>query len=230
MQRLETLPNPKSEDFEVYLKRYNRLMPRRSTPPAPEHPLFPNEILIAEFEYAANSAFQANEDRSKAASFFLISVGSLVAAIFGAQRADIKPETYFVLAGLFLALTFLGTLTVMQLARLREAWAESARVMNRIKDFYVERFKEIELEKAFHWRAATIPEKYKPRSISYFTVLEVALLSGLTFGASAFFLQAGFAWTRWREVITASVAIAGFVFQLRLYRSLLTNRKFKETT
>ena len=151
----------------------------------------PNEILIAEFEYAANSAFQANEDRSKAASFFLVSVGSLVAAIFGAQQWGLEPASSLVLAGLFLVLTILGWLTVKQLARLREAWRESARTMNKIKDFYTERFEDMKLREAFRWRSDTIPNKYKTDSVSYYTAIEVSMLSALTFGAFVFFLLRG---------------------------------------
>jgi ABC-type multidrug transport system fused ATPase/permease subunit len=178
--------------------------------------------LVAEFEYAANSAFQANEDRSKAASFFLISVGSLVASIFGTQEFDTYDGLYWILAGLFLVLTFLGVLTVIQLARLREAWRESARTMNRIKDYYIERFPEIELKQAFRWRTETLPNKYKRDSISHYTAIEVAMLSGLTFGASVFFFQLEFSyyWSSW--LISASAAGIAFVAIRWFYKRLLT--------
>ena len=155
--------------------------------------LNPDEILKTEFEYAANSAFQANEDRSKVASFFIVSVGSLVAAIFGVQQRELGGSVYYLLAGLFLVLSFLGLLTVMQLARLRDAWRESARVMNAIKDYYINHFKDNDFEQSFLWRGHTIPPKYKTFSVSYFTVLEVALLSGLTFGACSYFSLMGLA-------------------------------------
>lgn len=179
-------------------------------------------MLIAEFEYAANSAFQANEDRSKAASFFLVSVGSLVAAIFGAVQENLKPETDLVLAGLFLMLTILGWLTVKQLARLREAWRESARTMNKIKDFYMERFEAIKLREAFRWRSDTIPNKYKTNSISYYTAIEVSLLSALTFGASAFFLLSGLGVTFIPWVFAVIAGGLSFFAELAYYKWLLT--------
>ena len=41
--------------------------------------LSPDEMLIAEYNYIAQTAFQANEDRSRVTSFYFVSVGSLVA-------------------------------------------------------------------------------------------------------------------------------------------------------
>jgi len=197
---------------------------------AKKPPLSPDEILMAEFEYAANSAFQANEDRSKAASFFLVSVGSLVAAIFGTQLQGVEGKVNFLLAGLFVALTILGWMTVRQLARLREAWRESARTMNRIKDYYFEHFEDIQLREAFRWRTDTIPNKFKSDSISYYTAIEVSLLCGLTFGAGTYFLLAGFSasdWLIW--ILTPLMGGLAIWFQLGYYKHILTKRK-KENT
>ncbi|MEW5941340.1 MAG: hypothetical protein AB1750_16875 [Chloroflexota bacterium] len=206
-----------------------------TSPPPPgmedsKRPLSPDEILVAEFEYAANSAFQANEDRSKAASFFLVSVGSLVAAIFGAQKEGLTTEVYFLLAVLFLALTFLGGLTVSQLARLRAAWLEAALTMNKIKDYYIGHFQDIQLADAFRWRTSTLPPIFKRNSVSYSTVIEVAVLSGLTLGASAVFFLLGISWTSWLTPITAATILAGMGLQLWLYKRLLPRDIEKETT
>jgi hypothetical protein len=187
----------------------------------------PDELLASEFEYIAHSAFQANEDRSKAASFFLVSVGSLVAAIFGAQQLsalDEIPHTlYFVLAGLFLVLSALGALTVAQLARLRSAWHEAALAMNQIKDFYTTRYKG--LEKAFLWRTGSLPPQYKTNSISYYTTIEVSLLSALTFGASAYFLGEALAFTNYLWIFAIVAGMLAFFAQLRWYKHLLTKTR-----
>ena len=159
----------------------------------PKPKLNPDEMLKTEFEYAANSAFQANEDRSKAASFFLVAVGSLVAAILGVENLELAPSSFIALSGLFVVLTFLGLLTIMQLARLRAAWTQAAEAMNKIKDFYIQHFDNVEFTNAFLWRSGTVPPKYKPYSVSYFTVVEVSLLSGLTFGAAVYLFFVGLA-------------------------------------
>lgn len=200
---------------------YNHIMPEEKSP------TLPDEFLASEFEYIAQSAFQANEDRSKAASFFLVAVGSLVAAIFGAQQLsemDVIPRMlYLLLAGLFLTLTALGALTVAQLARLRSAWYEAAQAMNHLKDFYIERYEG--LEAAFRWRTATLPPEYKTDSISYYTVLEVSLLGALTFGTGTYFLQMGILYTNCLWVFTISAGVLAFFAQLVLYKRLLTKKR-----
>ncbi|MBC6938642.1 MAG: hypothetical protein DWB59_01240 [Anaerolineae bacterium] len=175
-----------------------------------DNPNLPDEFLAAEFEYIANSAFQANEDRSKAASFFIVSVGSLAAAIFGAQK-------------LFALLTALGALTVAQLARLRLAWHEAALAMNQMKEFYVKRVKG--LEDAFRWRTETLPSKYKTNSVSYYTALEVSILSALTFGACAYFLQKSFIDTRFLWMVTIGAGALAFFALMFWYKRLLTERR-----
>ncbi len=186
------------------------------------------EILTAEYEYIADTASQANEDRARVASFYLIAVGSLVAALFSTQllnnNSNIKTLS-LLFSGLFCVLTLLGTLTVTQLARLRAAWYESMMALNQIKEYAISQEKDI--AKAFRWRAHSMPPLYKINSISYQQTLEVALLSGLTFGAAIYFLQIGINYNcsscNWAYTIAA--AVFAFVFQLNLYKRLLTVSK-----
>src|SRR5512134_1857718 len=87
-----------------------------------------DDLLAAEYDYIAQTANQANEDRARVSSFYLIAVGSLLAALFGTQL--ITPDFFtrtvsLMFSGLFALLTMLGFSTIMQLARLRAAWHES---------------------------------------------------------------------------------------------------------
>lgn len=193
--------------------------------PAP----LPEEFLSAEFEYIANSAFQANEDRSKIASFFLVSVGSLVAAILGTQFLNGTPEklliAYRSLAGLFLVLSILGTLTVAQLARLRLAWHEAAQAMNQMKDYVADQYQGINLKKAFRWRTKTLPEKFKLDSISFYNMLEVALLSALTFGACIYFSMLSIEYTTGLWPISLGAGGLAFVAQILFYKGLLKDKR-----
>ncbi len=60
---------------------------RAGTSPAPTSPmpakpaLTSGEILVAEYNYVAQAIFQANEDRSRVASFYMITFGSFIAAL-----------------------------------------------------------------------------------------------------------------------------------------------------
>ena len=163
-------------------------------PPKPK--LNPDEILKSEFNYIATTAFQANEDRSRVTSFYVVSVGSLVAAILSAQFAKTNlKEVSLAFFLLFSVLTGLGGLTIAQLARLRTAWHESVQAMNVIKDFYIKNHKEI--EPAFKWRMSSIPNTDKPYSIANLIAVEVALVGALTSAAALYFLLLALGKVEW---------------------------------
>ena len=152
-----------------------------------------DELLAAEFDYIAQTAIQANEDRARVSSFYLIAVGSLLVALFSTQFFDPTSPSRTVklmFSGLFTLLMLLGASTVMQLARLRAAWHESALAMNQLKDYMMS--ENHSLVQAFRWKTSTLPSKYKKDSVSYYQAVEVALISGLMFGAALFFLQRAF--------------------------------------
>lgn len=193
------------------------------TPPPTEF----DELLAAEFDYIAQTATQANEDRARVSSFYLIAVGSLVAALFGTQFFDpgfFNQTVNIMFSGLFILLTLLGVSTVMQLARLRAAWYESMLAMNQLKDFMVSQ--NSDLAQAFRWTTKTLPSKYKPNSVSYYQAVEVAIIGGLMFGAGTFFLQqatlpagAATGFQQWIISITAGVAMV--FIQLQIYKRSL---------
>jgi hypothetical protein len=182
-----------------------------------------DELLAAEFDYIARTAIQANDDRSRVSSFYLIAVGSLIAALLGTQLFD--PEKFtqpvkLAFSGAFILLTLLGMSTVMQLARLRAAWHESMMAMNQIKDFAMEQSPE--LMQAFRWKTSTLPRKYKKGSVSYYQAREVALIGGLMFSAASFFLQMAFFEIRPIHWLAAAAAGAGMVYlELYLYKQTL---------
>ncbi len=194
-------------------------------PPAP--PVELDELLAAEFEYIADTANQANEDRARVSSFYLVAVGSLVAALFGTQFFDQSSlansrTINFMFSGLFALLTLLGGSTILQLARLRAAWHESMLAMNQLKDFMVSQ--NPELDKAFRWKTSTLPSKYKVNSVSYYQAVEVALIGGLMFGAAVFFLQQAFvgeniATLHW--VISVITGCLMILFYLQIYKRSL---------
>jgi len=183
-----------------------------------------DELLAAEFDYIAQTAIQANEDRARVSSFYLIAVGSLVAALFGTQYADPEllstRDVNLMFSGLFILLTLLGGSTVMQLARLRAAWYESALAMNQLKDYMIEQNNT--LVRAFRWKTSTLPSKYKKDSVSYYQAVEVALIGGLMFGAAMFFLQrAFFSINVFHWILAAVIGTGAISVQLFLYRRAL---------
>lgn len=184
-----------------------------------------DEILKAEYNYIASTIFQANEDRSRVASFYFVTVGSLVAAILSAlNSAGNLKSISLAFSGLFLVLTILGALTLAQLARLRAAWHESAQAMNEIKDFYIKHNQEI--EPAFKWRTKTLPPTDKPFSIANLMAFEVALLSAITSGAFVYFLLRSLGDVEWWGWIILIITLfAGYIAQWTWYKHLLVDNQ-----
>jgi len=182
-----------------------------------------DELLAAEFNYIAQTAIQANEDRARVSSFYLIAVGSAVAALLGTQLFDINSPlrtVNLIFSGLFTLLTLLGSSTVMQLAQLRAAWYESALAMNQIKDYMMSQ--NISLNQAFRWKTSTLPSKYKKDSVSYYQAVEVALISGLMFSAAVLFLQRAFlpiSVLHW--ILSGLIGVVTIYLQLILYQRAL---------
>jgi len=184
-----------------------------------------DDILKAEYDYIANTVFQANEDRSRVASFYFVTVGSLVAAILGSifSANDLKGAA-LAFSGLFFVLTVLGALTLAQLARLRAAWHESAQAMNQIKDYYISH--DTEIEPAFKWRTRTLPPTDKPYSIANLMALEVAFLSSITCAGVMYFLLMALGDVTWWGWLLVAVTFAAGGFCLwTWYKYLLVDNQ-----
>ena len=192
-------------------------MPRQASN---AQPLNDEVLLKSELEYIVQTAFQANEDRARVSSFYLVAVGSLVAALLSTQllTQNVAPGLIpWAFSALFFVLTLLGALTILQLARLRATWHDSLLAMNQIKDFAMKQ--NPELVEAFRWKTSTLPSKYKKGSVSYYQAVEVSLITGLMFGASAFFLQQVFPPVGILDWILSVLAGIGMVFlQLFVYK------------
>lgn len=157
-----------------------------------QRPLDVNEILIAEFNYIASTAFQANEDRARVSNYYLMAAGAAVAAILGTKIEGAMPTAiYWGFAVVFGALAIIGLLTVLQLARLRSAWMASTRAMNEIKDYYMEHCPDAQLEEAFTWTNKSLPSPSKRGSVAFLLALSVVLVDAGAAMSSVAFLGVG---------------------------------------
>ena len=139
--------------------------------------LQPEKILELEFEYARETAAQAQSDRTTVVNLYLLLVGGV--GSIGLALPQLGPRSGFDVPRLGYALLFallglIGFFTVMKLVRLRQAWYESVHAMNTIKKFYLDRFPE--LEAAFDWKVGSIPALGKPWTITFNLSLLVALV------------------------------------------------------
>ncbi len=167
----------------------------------------PEALLSAEFHYLTQAAFQANEDRARSSQFFLLTFGTFIAGLFSVQRSVPDPQPLnTALAFAFALLTLFGVLTNLQLARLRQAWLESARAMNQLKAHWGGT--STEFERTFRWRQETLPAAFNPKSLGFLQAVTVSLLSGLAAGASIGFsaLASGSTAIPWTAATFAGLA------------------------
>ena len=181
-----------------------------------------DQMLQAEYDYITKNAFQSNEDRSRFSSYYFVTVGSFAAAILGAQYDGQQKGVSLAFFLLFLVLTFMGSFTLAQLARLRSAWHEAVEAMNMIKEYYIEQNPEI--APAFKWRPRNVPPTNKPNSIANLIAMEVSMLSSLTTGAGIYFILnflGGINPIGW--IIIAMSAAICYIAQWSWYKFLLVD-------
>lgn len=192
-------------------------------PPQPDSKkIDPGSILEAEFNYIANTAFQANEDRANASTLYLVTAGSLIAGLVSIQFDTLSlPAIRIPFAVLFFLLAITALITVIQLAKLRRAWFSCARAMNRIKSYIVGHAGVDGLHEAFTWVDETLPPLFDRRSVSYLMAIQVSLFGAVSCAAGAVFLllgsESGISWKL--------AAITGMIYllvEMLSYRRLLT--------
>jgi hypothetical protein len=173
------------------------------------------DVIAAEYGYIAQTAFQANEDRARAWQYFFVTFATLIAALLSTQVAPAaRQQLYWTFVVIFALLAVLGLITVLQLVRLRQAWLESVRAMNQIKERLIAA--DPALADYFRWRNDTIPAAFKWRSFGFLQAISVALLSGLAVGAAMAFgsLAGGATVVPWAICLAAAGVAAGGILWL----------------
>ncbi len=113
-------------------------------------------------------------------NFYLLlvgGVGSIVLALpqFAQTKLPNVSTELDTLLFFFVGLT--GAFTLIKLIRLRQAWHDSARAMNRIKEYYLKHFPE--LDEAFLWKPHSIPPPGKPWTITFFLSLLITIVDSV---------------------------------------------------
>ncbi|MCA9381436.1 hypothetical protein KC678_04175, partial [Candidatus Dojkabacteria bacterium] len=110
------------------------------------------ELLKLEFEYAKESSIQAQQDRLTIMNFYLGLYTAVNGGYIGIQ--EIVPDNIIRYLPLtFIVLSFLSYIFILQIIRLRQAWHESAMVMNQIKEYFFKR--DESLKEFVTWRIDT---------------------------------------------------------------------------
>lgn len=148
--------------------------------PAAVHPL-----VVAEFEYLGQCAFQANEDRARAPQLFAAMLATLAAALYSTKADGQAAVTVrLVFAILFAAEAVVGVLTLRHLARLRRSWLSAVAAQNQLLQRAVAA--DPTLKGWFAWLEAPLPRAYNRGSVGWLMAAGVALLTGLASAAVVF--------------------------------------------
>lgn len=145
-------------------------------------------LLAADFAYISQTAFQAAEDRARTTTFYLLSIGSVLATVFAANLDNVDPwRTALAFSIVFGAMSMMGIITLMQLARLRTAWFSSVEAMNHIKEFALEHtVSDTYSRSPFPWMNQHLPERFELKSVGAFLLFQVVIMASVMFGACIF--------------------------------------------
>jgi hypothetical protein len=183
------------------------------------------DILGWEFEYARVTASEAMGERHTMVNFYLLVAGVVASGVVAILARDTRlPAT----AGTVLlwSLCGMGWLYFLGIIRLRQAWHDSARVMNRIKEFYIQHAQEFgsdELREAFRWQAHTLPAPDKPWTVYFYSAMLISLLNSMAYvgGGALFHYQATGAFSLLVLGPLGVFGLAFFAFHVWLYFAFL---------
>jgi len=206
----------------------------KTTPQGPQDSRdIPHDILMAEFEFLADAAQQANEDRARVTQYYFMTLGSVVASAFGLKEisAEYLRWAYVGLGLLFLMLTGFGHLTIRQLIGLRLAWLKYSLEMDVIKQYYIDHFPHVQLSSALRLLPAGLPNAYKSGSMANLLAAATCLMSSLALTVGLVAL--GLALVRLQKIpiLIGLGLVAGIILydrQYRYYREQLTGSRVQK--
>jgi ADP-ribose pyrophosphatase len=184
-----------------------------------------SEILLREFDYAKETAAQAMNDRLTMLNYFLLSAGVVVAGIGvmvskeGGYEFPYRDESIIALSLIF---NVVGWVYFMNQVRLRQAWCESARAMNHIKQVFVEHcgYSQDRAKEAFRWSVENIPAPPKKMTVFYFSALLISILSAAAIGLASTILL-GVDQVSHFYFIPMGLSLYHLLFQMSMYTALL---------
>ncbi len=155
-----------------------------------------DNMLLKEFEYASQTAYQALEDRARMFNLYLVVVGVVASGLGAVYQLQSQPGSKVPAYSQPLALLLLAAAGIMgvafflKLIRLRQAYHDSLLTMNYVKEFYIREFKRhiVDVHKAFRWRLLTVPTGERAGSLSFYICTTVAMLGSFCFAAATIVL------------------------------------------
>jgi len=127
-----------------------------------------------------------------------------------------------------------GWLYFLAIVRLREAWYESAKAMNKIKEFYFEHVQKPDgdiLRKAFRWQDHTTPAAGKPWTVYFYAAMVIALLNTAAYVVGGILIdRAAISFAPLPVLGTLALfGLAFFAFHVWLYFEFLRPKKTSQS-
>jgi hypothetical protein len=145
-------------------------------------------IMLAEFNYASATAYQALDDRGRMFGIYL-GIASVLAggvgALYELGKKDANSEV--IAAALLLLAGFIGVIFFFKIVRIRQAFSDSLLTMNVIKEHYIAQFRASvpNVETIFRWRMQTMPSARRFGSLTFLVSFGIILIDSLALGLSA---------------------------------------------
>jgi 8-oxo-dGTP pyrophosphatase MutT (NUDIX family) len=145
-------------------------------------------MLLAEFNYANSTAYQALNDRGRMFGVYL-GIASVLAGGVGAlyELGSRSAHSEVIASALFLLAGFIGLIFFFKLVRIRQAFDDSLLTMNVIKEHYISIFKETvpAVDKIFRWRMESMPSGRRFGSLTFLVCLAVTMIDSIALGLGA---------------------------------------------
>jgi len=206
-------------------------LPPSSSPPT--RPLEAKDILGWEFDYAKTTATQAMQDRHTMVNFYLLVVGVVASAVVALLGKDFRLH---VSAGTWLLwlLCGIGWLYFLKLIRLRQAWHDSLRAMNQIKEFYIQHVDKLNpevLRTAFRWQSHTLPGPDQPWTVFFYSGMLIALLDSVAYmaGGALLCLDSAVDQPGLLTLVLGTAGLLLFAFHVWVYFAFLKPETFNRT-
>lgn len=145
-------------------------------------------MMLAEFNYANSTAYQALDDRGRMFGIYL-GIASVLAGGVGAlyelgsrgAHSGVIASALLVLAG------FIGLIFFFKIVRIRQAFDDSLLTMNTIKEHYIAKFKgeAPDIEGVFRWRMKTMPSGRRFGSLTFLVCFAITAIDSLALGLAA---------------------------------------------
>ena len=142
-------------------------------------------VMLAEFNYANSTAYQAMDDRGRMFGIYLGIASVLAGGVGALYELGSKSANSEVIASALLVLAgFVGLIFFFKIIRIRQALDDSLVTMNVIKEHYIKHFKGKypDIEKIFRWRLESIPPGSRFGSLTFLVCLAIMVIDSIALG------------------------------------------------